>query len=158
MTRQTLAYSGAERKFAFAGDSHVYVFDTSDGAYTVESIVPFCKDVEDVAELSTPEHDVWGGIGINSISYSPLGDHLLAASALRVGRLELWDTNKRTFIRAFELDSSVPIKEVHWSPFKPYEMLALFENHKLKVLDLSVTGDNPILPVSSILPQYVSAC
>ena len=70
----------------------------SEGAYTVENVVPFCKDVEDVAELSTPEHDVWGGIGVNSIAFSQKGAHLLAATALRVGRLELWDTNKRQFI------------------------------------------------------------
>jgi len=70
LTRQTLAYSENQKKFAFAGDSHVYVFDMQDGAYTVESVIPFCKDTEDVAELSTPEHDVWGGIGINSIAFS----------------------------------------------------------------------------------------
>jgi hypothetical protein len=35
-------------KFAFAGDSHVYIFDCKDGAYILESNIPFCRDIEEI--------------------------------------------------------------------------------------------------------------
>jgi hypothetical protein len=70
----------------------------ADGAYTVESVIPFCKDVEDVADQSKPEHDVWGGIGVYSINFSLANSNWIAASALRTGRLEIWDVTKREFI------------------------------------------------------------
>lgn len=43
LTRQTVAYSTAEQKFAFAGDAHIYIFDCREGAYRLESTIPFCE-------------------------------------------------------------------------------------------------------------------
>jgi len=91
-----------------------------DGAYTVETVIPFCKDVEDVADQSKPEHDVWGGIGVYSINFSKASSELLAASALRTGRLEIWDVNQRCFIKSIELfGEDTCIRELNFSPFNP---------------------------------------
>jgi hypothetical protein len=43
LTRQTVAFSHAEQKFAFLGDAHIYVFDVRESAYKVSAIIPFCE-------------------------------------------------------------------------------------------------------------------
>ena len=60
LSEQTIAFNQEQQKFAFCGDSQVYLFDIEDGAYTVESVIPFYKSVEDVADESKPEHDERG--------------------------------------------------------------------------------------------------
>ena len=94
-----MSYSPATEKFAFAGDSHIYVFDCKDGAYILESNIPFCRDVEEImAGKQLENDDCWSGIGIKCIDYSIQEPRILAACALRKGVLEFWDTHTQTLL------------------------------------------------------------
>lgn len=43
ITRQTVAASTAEQKFAYLGDAHIYIFDVKENAYRIDSIIPYCE-------------------------------------------------------------------------------------------------------------------
>ena len=54
MSRQTL--SANQRRFAFAGDSHVYLYDLF--SYRLEKILPFCEVSVTHIQLSTAALDL----------------------------------------------------------------------------------------------------
>ena len=45
INKQTLAYSEVSQKFAFAGEAHVYVFDTR-GQVRLDTIIPYCEKIQ----------------------------------------------------------------------------------------------------------------
>ena len=45
LNEQTLSYSPISEKFAYCGDAHTYVFDTT-GLSRLDSIIPFCEAVQ----------------------------------------------------------------------------------------------------------------
>ena len=44
VSSQTLAYSEVSRKFAYIGDSQLYIYDTK-GLSCLDSIIPFCEKI-----------------------------------------------------------------------------------------------------------------
>jgi hypothetical protein len=97
-----MSYSPSTEKFAFAGDSHVYVFDCKDSAYNLESNIPFSRDIEEIMSGKPIQDEQWSGMGIKTIGYSIKEPHILAACALRRGVLEFWDTTQQTLIHKIE--------------------------------------------------------
>jgi len=94
ITRQTISYNYAEQKFAYAGDSHIYIFDLKEGAYRLESVIPFCEkmDTEESKGSSMYMHDSFGGVGVSCLDFSTTNTKLLAAVTLKTKLLEIWDT------------------------------------------------------------------
>lgn len=118
VSQQTLVYSGRSQKFAYLADAHVYVYDTT-GLCRLDSIIPFCENIQSkhveeqkqesnlpnkVDKLRSDESkfvdfvfgietgkEIWGGVGISCIDWSPLEDNLLAAVTLKTDRLEIWN-------------------------------------------------------------------
>jgi len=59
------------------------------------------------------EKDIWGGVGIHCIDWSPLEDNLLAAVTLKTDRLEIWQVNKGAMVAILDLKGKVSC--IKWS-------------------------------------------
>ena len=95
ITRQTVAYSTAEQKFAYAGDAHIYIFDVRDGAYRLESTIPYCEKPTEENKTKNPalnSHESFSGAGITCLEFSSTNTKLLAAVTLKTKFIEIWDT------------------------------------------------------------------
>ena len=57
ISRQTIAFSTAEQKFAYFGDAHIYIFDVKESAYKISSVIPFCEKQQ--AEQSDDKTLLW---------------------------------------------------------------------------------------------------
>lgn len=95
ITRQTVAFSTAEQKFAYLGDAHIYIFDVKESAYRIDSIIPYCEKIVDevtVKDQALAMHDSFGGVGITCLDFSTTNTKYLAACTLKSYMLEIWDT------------------------------------------------------------------
>jgi WD40 repeat protein len=61
-----------------------------------------------------PSKEIWGGVGISCIDWSPLEDNLLAAVTLKTDRLEIWDVQKGVMLAILDLKGK--IINIKWSP------------------------------------------
>ena len=121
LTRQTVAYSTAEHKFAYAGDAHIYVFDCREGAYRLESTIPFCEKAsmteEGKEESKTNSvlhaHESFGGAGVTCLDFSTTNTKLLAAVTMKTRYLEIWDTQAATLHKIYSVKDR--ILQVSWS-------------------------------------------
>ena len=121
LTRQTVAHSTAEQKFAFAGDAHLYIFSMREGAYRLESTIPFCErptaegfPSEGEHNKNLAGHDTFGGAGVSCLEFSPTNTKLLAATTLKSCMLEIWDTQSCSLAKIYRIEQR--IMQLSWSP------------------------------------------
>jgi hypothetical protein len=93
ITRQTVAFSTAEQKFAYLGDAHIYIFDVKESAYKIDSIIPYCERApEDSKDSALAMHDSFGGVGVSCLDFSCTNTKYLATCTIKSRMLEIWDT------------------------------------------------------------------
>lgn len=165
MGPQTLEYSARSKKFAYVADAHCYVFDTS-GICRLDSIIPFCETIQSKhieeqkiqSNLSTDiakseriiqedklagmifgietDKEIWGGVGLQAIAWSPHEENILAAVTLKTNRLEIWKVNMGVMVAIIDLKGA--IFEIKWSPHDPNLLIGREkDNHWFFKIDIN---------------------
>lgn len=60
------------------------------------------------------EKDIWGGVGLQAIVWSPHEENVLAAITLKTNRLEIWNVKSGVMLAIADLRDA--IFELQWSP------------------------------------------
>lgn len=68
------------------------------------------------------DKEIWGGVGLQAIVWSPHMENIIAAVTLKTNRLEIWNVKSGTMIAI--LDLRAPIFELKWSPHDPNLIVA----------------------------------
>lgn len=90
LSRQTLTSNPS--RFAYAGDSHVYIFDAK--TYKLEKILPFCE------------------ASVTHIAFHPLNPNVIAC-ILMDNSFEVWDVDKES--RLINMDLEKSISSIDWN-------------------------------------------
>lgn len=138
ITRQTMAFSGAEQKFAFLGQAHIYLFDMKESAYRIDSILPYCEKLNaeeaPVKEEILAMHDRFGGVGVSCLDFSTQNPKLLAACTIHSQLLEVWDTSLSQLIKTFKIGDGV--LSVQWAPTNIKTLVCLCRNRAVKIVNV----------------------
>ena len=119
LNEQSLGFSPISEKFAYVGDAHIFVFDTT-GLSRLDSIIPFCEAVQstnieeqksasmletsdkkrqtakrnqqitDFIFNKTSVGEIWGGVGIAAFEWNPVEKDVLAVMTRKTNKLEIW--------------------------------------------------------------------
>lgn len=75
-----------EKRFAYAGDSHVYIYDLK--TFKLEKILPFCD------------------VSVTNIMFHPTNSNVIGCLAMD-SNFEIWDIEKEKMIFHFELEKGI---------------------------------------------------
>ena len=138
ITRQTMAFAGAEQKFAYLGQAHIYLFDMKESAYRIDSILPYCEKLNNeeaqAKDFALAMHDRFGGVGVSCLDFSPQNPKLLAACTIHSQLLEVWDTSLNQLIKTFKMGDGV--LSVQWSPTNIKTLVCLCRNRSIKLVNV----------------------
>lgn len=94
------------------------------------------------------DKEIWGGVGIQAIAWSPHEENILAAVTLKTNRLEIWNVEKGAMVAIYDLRAA--FFEIKWGPHDPNLLIAREINaQSLFKIDIS-TGKQIKIPNAGV--------
>ena len=76
--------------------------------------------------------EIWGGVGITCLDWSPVEPNLLAAVTSKTQRLEIWKVDKGQMI--YIMDLLMKVSSIRWNPHNGSQLMALEKDKDMLLL------------------------